>query len=255
MPAPSPASAIRANLERVAALRAQAALAGEHEAVITVKRLQARRFDATYADFAAVPASRPAVRFFLDELYGEHDFSRRDEQFGRIAGALERLFPDAVAQLAVDLTETHALTEVLDHALARQWLGLAPELPPSERYVRAWRSVGDRSDRDRQLAVVQHMGRELQRLTRMRSLRLGLRMMRKPAQAAGLDALQHFLESGFDAFAALGNPEAFLGSIAQRERQWIDLLFNAPLEAACRALDREWQAPQGLAPGARTMPG
>jgi hypothetical protein len=254
VPALSPASAIRANLARVATLRAQAALAGEHEAVTTIKQLQARRFEVTYADFAAVPASRPAVRFFLEELYGEHDFSRRDEQFGRIAGALERLFPAAVAQLAVDLTETHALTEVLDHALARAWLGMAADMRPSERYVRAWRAAGDRSDRDRQLTVVQHMGRELQRLTRMRSLRMGLRMMRKPAQAAGLDALQHFLESGFDAFAALGDAQAFLASIAQRERQWIDLLFDAPLEEACRALDKEWQSARSPDPGNPTMP-
>lgn len=242
MPPESPPSAIRANLERVSALRAGAALAGEHLAVATIKRLQARRFASTYADFASTPTSAPAVRFFLEELYGEHDFSRRDEQFGRIAGALERLFPSAVAQLAVDLTEVHALTEVLDHALARQWLGLSEDLSHSERYVRAWRAAGDRADRDRQLAVVQHMGRELQRLTRMRSLRLGLRMMRKPAQAAGLEDLQHFLESGFDAFAALADAEAFLESIARREARWIDRLFNAPLADACRELDKEWMA-------------
>jgi hypothetical protein len=151
--------------------------------------------------------------------------------------------------LAVDLTETHALTEVLDHALARAWLGLAEDLPPSERYVRAWRAAGDRKDRERQLAVVQHMGRELQRLTRMRSLRLGLRMMRKPAQAAGLDALQHFLESGFDAFAALGDAQSFLGAVAQRERGWIDRLFDAPLSEACHALDNEWRSLQGAMPG------
>lgn len=253
MPADSPAIAIRANLARVAALRAEASLAGEHAAVARIKRLQARRFAATYADLAAVQDAAPAVRFFLEELYGEHDFSRRDDQFSRIAGALERLFPAAVAQLAVDLTETHALTEVLDHALARAWLGLGDDLPDAERYVLAWRSAGDRRDRERQLAVVQHMGRELQRLTRMRSLRLGLRMMRKPAEAAGLDALQHFLESGFDAFAALRDAESFLGAIAQRERQWIDLLFDAPVPDACRALDNEWRSQRGASAGDRTM--
>lgn len=236
-------------------MRARAALAGEHAAVSDIKRLQARRFAGAYADFAAASSSAPAVRFFLEELYGEHDFSRRDEQFGRIAGALERLFPPAVAQLAVDLTETHALTELLDHALAREWLALAAGVSPSERYVRAWRSAGDRHDRGRQLAVVQHMGRELQRLTRMRSLRLGLRMMRKPAQAAGLDALQHFLESGFDAFAALGDADAFLAAIARRERQWIDLLFEAPIDQACAALDQALSSTSVTSTAPRTMQG
>jgi hypothetical protein len=244
VPPPSPAALIRANLERVATLRARAAAQGEAVAVAQIKRWQALRFQHSYADFSAAPASRPAVRFFLEELYGEHDFSHRDEQFGRIAGALERLFPAAVGQLAVDLTEAHALTEVLDHGLALHWLNLPDHTPAAERYVLAWRALGSRAERGRQLAVVQHMGRELQRLTRMRSLRLGLRMMRKPAQAAGLDALQHFLETGFDAFAAMDDPTVFLRAIEQRERVWIDRLFDAPLEAVSQQLDREWRAPQ-----------
>lgn len=253
MPQRSPSAEIRANLERVSQLRLRAHAQGEAEAVATIKRLQARRFQATYADFAASRSSAPAVRFFLEELYGEHDFSRRDEQFSRIAGALERLFPDAVAELAVDLTEAHALTEVLDHELARCWLSLPIGMPIPERYVRAWRAADERPARDRQLAVVQHMGRELQRLTRMRSLRLGLRMMRKPAQAAGLDALQHFLESGFDAFAALDDANAFLAAIAERERGWLDLLFAAPLEEACHQLDNEWRVAGDSAARSMTM--
>ncbi|RZL05671.1 MAG: hypothetical protein EOP40_19540, partial [Rubrivivax sp.] len=75
-------------------------------AVTEVKELQALRFRATYADLIQDPACAPATRFFLDELYGVHDFAQRDAQFGRIAGAVERLFPEAVAQLAVDLAET-----------------------------------------------------------------------------------------------------------------------------------------------------
>ncbi|NIM41486.1 MAG: hypothetical protein GTN84_10310 [Hydrogenophaga sp.] len=208
-------------------------------AVHAVKRLQAQRFQGTYSDLSGHTRTRPAVRFFLDELYGEHDFSHRDEQFGRIAGAIEHLFPAAVGQLAVDLAEMHALTETLDHALASHWQDLPADTSNAERYVVSWRRCGARGERERQLAVVQHMGAELQRLTRMRSLRLGLRMMRKPANAAGLDALQHFLESGFDAFTALGDASSFLATIAQREAQWIDTLFDAPLTDACHRLADE----------------
>lgn len=236
----SHADQIRDHLHRVAALRARAGDAPDlMTAVRAVKRLQARRFRSTYADLARQARSELAVRFFLDELYGEHDFSRRDEQFGRIAGALERLFPAAVGQLAVDLAEIHALTERLDHALASHWLALPDGLRDTERYVQAWRLCSARDERQRQLAVVQHMGQELQRLTRMRSLRLGLRMMRKPAEAAGLDALQHFLENGFDAFAALGDASSFLQTIDERETQWIGILFDAPLSDASHRLDEE----------------
>lgn len=238
-PPNSASDQIRTHLARVSQLREQAQTEGLQAAVERIKELQALRFRGTYADFLEHPQYRPATRFFLDELYGVHDFSRRDAQFARIAGALERLFPEAVAQLAVDLAETHALTEVLDHQLATQWLALDSALSPSQRYILAWRRTDARSSRARQLAVVEHMGLELQRLTRMKTLRLGLRMMRNPARAAGLEALQHFLESGFDAFAALGDARPFLDTIRQRETSWVRALFDDDLLSCSRSLSDE----------------
>ncbi len=240
MNAPSSAAdRIRAQLDRVAHLRTQAREDGLAGAVHQVKQLQARRFRATYADFLTHPRYAQATAFFLDELYGEHDFSVRDAQFARIAGAIERLFPEAVAELAVDLAETHALTESLDHTLAGHWLALDGDHAYAEHYVRSWRLTGEREQRQRQLAVVQHMGLELQRLTRMKSLLIALRLMRGPAQAAGLSALQQFLENGFSAFATMGDATQFLQAIAEREQRWINALFNQPLQACCDALQSE----------------
>jgi hypothetical protein len=238
-PPTSASDLIRMHLERVSRLRAQAQAEGLQGAVEDIKHLQARRFRGTYADFLEHPRYAPATFFFLNELYGVHDFAQRDAQFSRIAGALERLFPDAVAQLAVDLSETHALTEVLDHQLATHWLALETTLAPEDRYILAWRGTGANESRHKQLAVVQHMGFELQRLTRMKTLRLGLRMMRSPARAAGLDALQHFLETGFDAFATLGDARPFLHTIRQRESAWVQALFEAELDSCARSLRDE----------------
>lgn len=235
----SAADQIRSHLERVTALRQQARAAGLAQAVSDVKRLQGQRFRATYTDFLRHPVYAPATHFFLDELYGVHDFAQRDAQFARIAGAIERLFPEAVAQLAVDLAEIHALTEVLDHQMAAHWLAQDKALPQALRYTRAWRLTGERAARARQLDVVQNMGLELQRLTRMKPLRLALRMMRNPARAAGLDALQHFLESGFDAFGGMGDARGFLDTISAREAQWIQTLFDAPEGVCADALATE----------------
>jgi hypothetical protein len=91
------------------------------------------------------------------------------------------------------------------------------------------------------------MGRELQRLTRMKPLRLALRMMRNPARAAGLDSLQHFLESGFDAFAALGDARPFMDTISEREMRWINTLFDTPLEECARVLAEELARAPGAA--------
>ncbi|MDQ7743779.1 FFLEELY motif protein [Hydrogenophaga pseudoflava] len=235
----SAADRIRAHLAAVDTLRSRARSAGLDAAVSTVKRLQAQRFRGTYADVLAHRAQGPAARFFLDELYGDHDFGQRDAQFGRIAGAIERLFPEAVAELSIDLAEMHALTETLDHTMATHWLELAPEQPAAKRYVQAWRATGRREARERQLGVVGHMGVELQRLTRNKSLLMMLKMMRRPAQAAGLSELQRFLEAGFAAFAQMGDARSFLSIIAERERRWIDTLFDAELSACAAALDAE----------------
>lgn len=244
-PSRSAADAIRLHLARVSELRERAHQQGLAQAVHAIKRLQAQRFRGTYVDFLARPQFAPATRFFLEELYGEHDFSERDRQFGRIAGALERMFPAAVSSLAVDLAETHALTEVLDHELASHWMTQAEDTPAALRYVNSWRQTGAHEDRLRQLTVVQHMGSELQRLTRNASLRLGLKMMRRPANLAGLSALQGFLESGFDSFAAMRNPDEFLQAIQTRERRWIDAFFETDLSIVVAELQIEVQ--RGLA--------
>lgn len=205
------------------------------EAVREVKRFQASRFANTYVDLLQASRFRGAARFFLDELYGDKDYSSRDIQFARIAGALQTLFPHQVVATAVKLAKLHALTENLDHQMGRAWLALAEVVPPMPAisYVKAWRSVGRLEGRTAQLAGVLEIGQELDRLTRMPGLRMMLRMMRRPARAAGLSSLQAFLESGFETFAAMGGQGTgateFLGIISRRESALIVSLFSAEI--------------------------
>ncbi len=235
---------LRAHLSEVEALR-QAALAAPPplaQALAGVRRVQVQRFHATYADFLASERHGQAATFFLTELYGSHDYHQRDTQFARIAGAIERLFPAKVMALALQLAEVHALTETLDWALAQAWAAL-PTLPTTaspatvaERYLLCWRRVGRPTDRDRQLAAVTALGWHLAEVVRIPGLRMGLRLMRRPAQAAGLAALQAVLEAGFDAFTSMGKPDDFLHQVQQREADWIDHFFTAPLPHAVQRL-------------------
>jgi hypothetical protein len=199
-----------------------------------VKRVQSRRFAGTYADLLAAGPFSAATRFFLDELYSDKDYAERDAQFARIAGAIERLFPDQIADTAVDLAELHALTEELDQAMAVASLSHGDGLTDAQRYVRAWRKVGRRADRESQLTVVLGIGRKMSRFTRTPGLRMMLKMMRGPAVAAGLGSLQRFLEDGFDTFAAMARnngADGFLGTIEERETRLIAILFDADLVA------------------------
>lgn len=220
------ASRIREAMQAVSLLRlGRASQPALEQACLEIKRFQAQRFRATYADLLHSPRYRGAASFFLRELYGEQDYTQRDQQFARIANTIARLFPQAVVETSASLAEVHALTEQLDDRMARHWLAAtAPTV--QARYIRCWRMVDDRPARFRQLEVVQHLGRELDRLTRMRGLRSLLRMMRTPAAAAGLSALQGFLEAGFDAFAEMKGASEFLGLIGTRESVWIHALFD-----------------------------
>lgn len=223
------AQTIREAVAEVERLRAESRAIPEiGDSVLRIKRLQARRFAGTYADLLASGPYAAAARFFLEELYGDRDYGERDAQIARIAGAVDRFFPHDVAQTAAGLARLHALTESLDHAMARA----APIGPHDEvaAYVAAWRATGRRSDRQRQLEEVVALGAELTRLTRLPGLRLMLRMMRAPASAAGLASLQRFLETGFDTFAGVtrqrGGAERFLETIRVREQRLVDLLFD-----------------------------
>jgi hypothetical protein len=210
-------------------------------AVYAVKRFQARRFQGSYADLLAAGPYATASRFFLEELYSDKDYAERDAQFVRIAGAVERFFPADVAETAVALAQLHALTESLDHAMAHCWLR-SPEDDDAARYIRAWREVGRRPERERQLQTVLGIGTEMTRLTRLPGLRLMLKMMRGPASAAGLSSLQRFLEAGFDTFSAMAKrprgAETFLQIISEREERLIAMLFDADLVACETELAR-----------------
>ena len=227
------AQTIRDCIANVTALRlARAGDAALGAAVAQVKTLQARRFRGSYGDLMESGTFGPAARFFMEELYSDSDYSERDEQFGRIAGTLQTVFPKAVVGTAVDLAVLHAQTEALDQAMGRIWHTAAPaDASDAARYAAAWRAVGDRAGRTQQLQRVLAMGSDLARLTRTPGLRMMLRMMRGPAHAAGMGALQQFLEAGFDTFGQLarqrGGVEQFLALIDERELALMHQLFDA----------------------------
>ena len=221
------ANRIREHLQTVARLRAgRQADAGLAARVLAIKTYQARRFEASYSDLLASPRYRAAARFFLEDLYGPQEFAERDTQFGRVVPALVRLFPHAVVETIEQLGELHALSEALDDAAARHLTGSNPAQPmTAAAYVQAWQGAGRNSARDRQIVLTQSIGRALDGFTRSRLMRGSLRLMRGPAQAAGLGSLQRFLEAGFDAFAAMKGADDFLRWVGERERALAAALF------------------------------
>jgi hypothetical protein len=237
------ASTIRNAMKSVAGLRAVATARPElGAAVASVKRLQALRFRNSYADLMASRDFGAASCFFLEELYGDADYALRDQQFARIAGTLATVFPASVVETAVALSQLHALTEELDHAMASFCLqqGTDKSQLSAVSYVAAWQGVGRRADRQQQLADVLTMGQDLAVLTTKPGLALLLKLMRRPAATAGLGSLQQFLERGFSIFATLsrskGRVQEFLSTVERRESAWMEGLFDNPAEKEALAL-------------------
>lgn len=215
------------DLARVADTR-QERLCSErlNAAVMGVKAFQARRFEDSYADLMANPRYAPAARFFLSDLYGPSEFHERDRQFARVVPSIAKLFPEEVLRTVSGLAKLHAVTESLDLAMGRCLVALDAEGPIGwVEYRRAWGEVGEAEMRALQLDSTVQLGKAMNRLTQKKWLRQSLRLMRKPANAAGLGELQWFLERGFDAFENIGDATEFLDTITSREQALIEELF------------------------------
>jgi hypothetical protein len=213
--------------------------------VHALKAYQQARFANTYADLLKTDRYAGATRFFLEELYGPHDFAQRDQQFVRIVPALVRLFPDEMVQTVAALGALHALSETLDTQMAQQLESLPID---SAAYVRAWQRTERAADRERQIELTMAVGRALERYTRNPVLRHSLRVMRGPARAAGLAALQSFLETGFERFGAIRGASEFLSTVAARERALAQRLFDADAVALATDVSHEAQGPLGQLP-------
>jgi hypothetical protein len=206
-------------------------------AVRAVKQCQHSRFSEAYADVLAQPRWSAAARFFLDDLYGPGDFTRRDAEFARVVPSLVRLFPDPIVVTVRSLGELHALSERLDSAMGRAVLPLVSGSLSGAGYTVAWGAVGQPDARRRQIELMLEVGHALDRYTRNPLLRHSLRLMRGPAQLSGLAALQAFLERGFDTFAAMRGADPFLNLIAARELELSERLFaGIDLDTAVRGL-------------------
>lgn len=221
------AEAIQDHLFRVGAERerrlADPALARK---VQEVKRYQHARFSATYADLLTAPGSRKAAMFFLEELYGPGNFAQRDAEFLRVAPSVARFFPGEIGQIVLNLARLHSLSEELDSKMG----AVVQDLPLSAAgYRDVWREVGQPDARQDQLQLVEAVGMALAKQVRRLLIRSTLRMMRAPANTAGLSHLQTVLESGFDAFRELPDAQAFVRTIAERESRIEAALFGSTI--------------------------
>lgn len=205
-------------------LDAQLAAAPELEPRLQqLRSWQADRLARTYADLRRDPQLSGGLEFFLTDLYGPHDFTRRNRQLSRAWGYFKRALPSSAIEVLAKAIELEILTAELDHAMVSQ---LTSEPLSGATYAAAYRAVGRPEQRRRQIDLIIGLGEQLGRIVRHAAIGLALRAARAPARATGLGMLQNFLERGFSGFSRMQDAQRLLGAIREREQQLMEALFN-----------------------------
>ena len=187
-----------------------------------LKNFQSDRLKETHADLLASPNTRGAATFFLKEIYSSKDLSQRDNDLERLIPIMEKTFPLNTLEVITQAITLDALTEKMDTAMA---IRLGVKFSPEE-YTQAFREVTSKEERLKQVNMIDSLGKSLSGLVRIPFLSMTLKMMRGPAKIANLYAIHEFLESGFTVFKETKNPEAFVNSLVQREKQLIEQIYS-----------------------------
>jgi len=221
---------IEASLARVKRARAPASTSPERAADRNALRAwQAQRLAATHRDLLGSRRYGAAAAFFLADLYGPKDFTERDDEVARIAPTLASVLPIGAVQSLALAIELDALSEDLDSRLidALRWQcgDNALLVVDERRYAAAYRACGNREERAVQIALIDWIGRLLDRVARKPFINAALELSRGPARLAGLLAVHDFLDRGLHAFRSMDGAEDFLGLIRCRETQIMEQLF------------------------------
>lgn len=192
-----------------------------------LQRWQAARLERSFSALLDDPATAPAARFFLSDLYGDHDVSGRDRDIERVMPLMQRLLPPPMLLIAADAIELAVLSHVLDLRMAGALdADGGGDNIDEARYARAWRTIGRARLRSRQLHLTSQVGHGLAGVVHTPAVSQLLRLARLPARMAGLSGLQSFLERGFGAFGRLPDAAAFVEGIVEDERAAMRRLFE-----------------------------
>lgn len=185
---------------------------------------QAQSLACRHADLLESPRFGATASFFLTDIYGPKDLSRHEAGVRRVVPIMKKLLPAAGLETVADAVELNTLSESLDAAMVEA-LGAKVKGLKDAAYGQAYRDVGRRAERERQIDLIEHLGRSLDHLTHQPFVGKALSLMRKPATLAGLGELQKFLERGYAAFLQMGGADEFLDIVVSRERAILEALF------------------------------
>lgn len=185
---------------------------------------QTQRLLITHEDLWQSKRFKPAMQFFIDELYGPRDFSERDNELARVVPKMAKILP-AKALISLEAAlKLNCLSLELDMSLIHA-LGDAEINRVS--YFDGYRACNNRPKRETQIQLLENLGDDLAQVVKISGISTILLLSRKPAKVAGVKSLHEFLENGFKAFKKLGDVNDFMGPIISRERLIMQQLCDA----------------------------
>ena len=195
---------------------------------------QAARLRYTYRDLLETSRYRRAVEFFLNDLYGDKDFSARDEGVERVYPIMSKVMPGAALMTISIGIELHAISQELDlDMVAMLWgeMGLKNGLDAAS-YAEAYRRCGNMDARRRQISIVREVGQSLDSIVFKPFIYSAVKLAHGPAQMAGLLDLHMFIERGFIAFRAMKGSDEFIDAIVSRETAIMEsILAGEPVDS------------------------
>jgi len=195
-----------------------------------LQKWQQTRLTRTFEDLMQQDAYRPAITFFLTELYGGLDFRERDQEMSKVMPVMKRFLPDKVLYIMSEAFELQAVSLKFDIEMAEYMERLdVPDLDMN-RYCEVYRACSDKAGRERQILLIRKLGYDLDRLVNKPMVNILVRLLRGPAHAAGFGKLQEFLESGLGSFRKLRDVGYFNEIIYQREWDSMQKLFAGEAE-------------------------
>lgn len=186
---------------------------------------QQNRLAHTFDDLLSQPGYRPAVTFFLSELYGGLDFRQRDQDMDRVMHVMERFLPDKVLYTMSEAFELQAMSLQFDMHMADYMKRTGIGHLDMAGYCEVYRAGSDQPGRERQIILIRKLGYDLDKWVNKRFVNALVRLLRGPAHAAGFGNLQEFLEAGLGSFRELEDVSYFNETIYQREWTSMQKLF------------------------------
>ncbi|MCW8092573.1 FFLEELY motif protein [Alteromonas sp. ASW11-130] len=210
------------HLHRVNAKRELVERMGQLENIHQLQAWQCERLLVSHQDLAQQQPYQDAMGFFVDELYGPKDFSQRDADIARVIPKLAKVLPDKAMFALEDALALNALSFDLDLEVTEALAGQALD---RDSYAVAYRKVGRKEDRQKQLDLIYDLGMQLNDVIKIKGIGMLIKLARRPAKVAGLLTLHEFLERGFQSFKLIGDVHGFVDPVVSRERELMEKLL------------------------------